>query len=182
MSGSHDSTGTPSPLNSLLFTIQFTSLMGRFHLTWATVDLITDYAICKFLNLPYEQGHLVTSGMMFGRKARLLADLIGRSDHPNKAAILGPFNKLRGSSKRDIFAHSYVSSAGSTVTFVERSISGKFSAKAHTFTFKDLEEHVLMVTVEADAFYNALQIKGDEVDDFANAALSLSRKSKTSPG
>lgn len=143
--------------------------------------MLTDYAIYKFLNIPAGQAHLITSGMMFGRKARLLADLVGRSNHQKKAEILGPFNKLRGGSKRDIFIHSYIATDSQSVTFVERSISGKFTAKAHTFTFSQILDHVIMVTTEADNFYKALDLSYGEADAFANAALSLSRKPNTSP-
>jgi hypothetical protein len=168
-------------LKSLAFTNEFAYLIGRFHLTWSSIDLITDFAICKFLNIPPEQGHLITSGIMFGRKARLLADLVGRSNHPKKAEILEPFNKLRGNSKRDIFTHSYISTDRGSVTFIERSISGRFTAKAHTFTFSQIQDHVLMVVMEADNFCKALEASGDEIDAFANAAFNLSRKSNTSP-
>lgn len=115
MSGVHHSTDQLRPLIDLVFQDQFANALGRFHLVWASVDLITDFAIYKFLNVSAEQAHLITSGMMFGRKSRLLADLISRSNHPNKAEILGPFNKLRGSNKRDILAHSYVSSTPNSV-------------------------------------------------------------------
>jgi hypothetical protein len=82
-------------------------VMRLFQGAWASLELTTDYAIWNFFNVTPEQAHLITSGMMFGRKARLLADLIGRSDHRDKAEILGSFNEVR-TGKRDVFAHSYV--------------------------------------------------------------------------
>jgi hypothetical protein len=104
----------------------YTQLMGHFQSMWGSVEVITDYAIWRFLKVTPGQAHLITSGMMFGRKARLLADLIGRSDDPKKAQILGAFNQLRGLSKRDLFAHAYVRSDGKSVTFLERSQGGEF--------------------------------------------------------
>ncbi|MGC2223198.1 MAG: hypothetical protein WA624_12935 [Methylocella sp.] len=93
----------------LAFRDDYTQLMGRAQSTWAGLEVITDYAIGKFLKVTNDQAHLITSGLMFGRKGRLLADLIAKSTDPQKATILGTFNKLRGMSKRDMFAHSYLS-------------------------------------------------------------------------
>jgi hypothetical protein len=110
----------PEIANSLNLSDDYLISIGLFRGAWASLELTTDYAIWKFLGVTPERAHLITSGMMFGRKARLLADLIGRSDHPNKAEILGWFNKLSGMSKRDVFAHSYVWSDGEIVKFVDR--------------------------------------------------------------
>lgn len=107
----------------LAFRDDYTQLMGQFQSNWAATEIVTDYAIYKFLKVTPGQAHLITSGMMFGRKARLLADLIGKSDDPKKAQILGAFNKLRGMSKRDMFAHAYVRSDRASITFLDRSRS-----------------------------------------------------------
>jgi len=120
--------------------------------------------------------------MLFGRKARLLAELVGRSNNPNKPAILGALNKIRGNSMRDIIAHAYQHSTENTVTFVERSISGEFRAKEHKFTRAEFVSHLKTVGIWAEDFYNALGINYDDLQLFAKAALSLNRKSATSPG
>jgi hypothetical protein len=157
-------------------------MMGLFNGTWATLDLTTDYAIYRFLNVTPGQAHLITSGMMFGRKARLLADLIGHSDHSKKAEILGAFNKVRGGNMRDVFAHSYIRSGDDSVTFVDRSSSGEFKATEHTFTMPDLAKHVYDFAFSVEAFWNSLGVTKPEIEAFAIAAFSLNRKPKTSPG
>jgi hypothetical protein len=160
---------------------EFQQLLGQFQVRWAALELTTDYAIWKFLKTTPEQTHLITSGMMFGRKARLLADLIGRSDHTNKAAIQGVFNKLRGGNKRDVFAHSYQHSTETTVTFVDRSSGGEYRATEHTFTLAEFKAHVDWITSASREFLVALGADSAEFVAFANASLSLERKSKTSP-
>ena len=142
------------PKKTAALTDNYHKIMGLFNGTWATLDLATDYAIYKFLNVTPGQAHLITSGMMFGRKARLLADLIGHSDHPQKAQVLGAFNKVRGDNKRDIFAHSYIRSGDNLVTFVDRSSSGEFKATEHTFTMLELAKHVHDFTFAVDASGN----------------------------
>ena len=172
----------PKDQRQLAMAGQFHRSLGLFHALWATIDLTTDFAIGKFLKVTPKEAHLITAGMMFGRKARLLADLIGRSDDPNKAVLLGAFNAIRGNSKRDIITHGYLWSDTSTVRFVERSISGEFKATQHSFTMKEFQDHIDDLVIHAIAFYDAVGASPDEIDTFAVAAFSLNRKSKTSPG
>lgn len=103
---------------------EFTSLLGPFYGIWASIDLTTDFAIGKFLNLTPFETYLVTSGQMFGKKARLLAELVKRSSYPKKAELTGAVNLIRGKAKRDIFAHGHMWSNENVVTFVERSGGG----------------------------------------------------------
>jgi hypothetical protein len=173
--------GPTGPKQTAVLTDEYHKAMGLFNGTWASLDLTTDYAIYKFLNVTPGQAHLITSGMMFGRKARLLADLIGHSDHPRKAEILGAFNKVRGGNMRDVFAHSYVRSGDGRVTFVERTSSNEFRATEHTFTMLELVQHVHDFAVSVTAFWNSLGVTKPEIEAFAMAAFSLNRKSKTSP-
>lgn len=165
----------------LVFRDEYTQLMGLFQGNWASLEITTDYAIWKYLKVTPEQAHLITSGMMFGRKARLLADLIAHSNDPKKSVILGAFNKIRSLSKRDMFAHSYVRSDGTSITFLDRNASGQFRAKEHTFTLAEFAAHVNEFSIAGTTFYNALGATSQEVDAFAAAALRLSSKDKTSP-
>jgi hypothetical protein len=153
--------------------------LGLFHFAFAQLDRCTDFAICKFLNVTPQEAHLITSGMMFGRKARLLADLIARSDHPQKASLLGSFNAVRGNNKRDIIAHGHLISDenDTSITFLERSVSGEFRAKKHTFTMLEFITYVIAFYGQFQAFHDALGVTDKELEDFSNAALSLNRKS-----
>jgi hypothetical protein len=146
------------------------------------VELSTDFAIYKFLKVTAEQSHLITSGLMFGQKARLLADLIGRSNHPSKAKILNAFNAVRSDNLRDAFFHCYMQSSYDDVTYIERPRGGDYRATAHKFTLVTFTLHVKRVMEAAEAFYAALAADEGEINAFVNAALSLKRKSKTSPG
>jgi hypothetical protein len=154
-------------------------MRGLFQSAWACLELTTDYAIWKFLNVTPEQAHLITSGMMFGRKSRLLADLIGRSDHPNKSEILGRFNKIRGMSKRDVFVHGYVWSDENSVKFIDRQSGGAYRARTHTFTLQEFKDYVLEFAMAGGEFYLALGATRKELNDFGNAALTLDQRSET---
>jgi hypothetical protein len=161
--------------------ISFNAMLGIFHLNWAAIDLHTDFAIYKFLKVTSLQAHLITSGMMFGRKARLLVDLIRHSDAKNKSAILGPFNIIRASN-REMIAHSYFTSDAMSVVFLERSSANKFSVKEHRYSLPEFQAHVDKISAAAQAFVAAIDAPREEINDFVQTALSFARKSETSPG
>jgi hypothetical protein len=119
----------------------YLQLLGIFHSNWSAIDLHTDFAICQFLHVTQQQAHLITSGMMFGRKARLLADLIRNSDDGRKQKLLEAFKKIRAA-KREIITHSYVASDAASVRYLERNISGPFKAEVHSYSAKELHDHV----------------------------------------
>jgi hypothetical protein len=170
-----------APARPLAFREDYTQLMGTFQSMWGSTEIVTDYAVYKFLKVTPGQAHLITAGMLFGRKGRLLADLIARSDNPKKERILSTFNKLRGLSKRDMFAHAYVRSDPNTITFLDR-LGGEFRAQEHTFTLDQFRAYVKAFENAGIAFSQALGASREELDAFAKAALSFSRKSNTSPG
>jgi hypothetical protein len=55
-------------------------------------------------------------------------------------------------------------------------------SEVHSYSAKTLHAHVQGIANAASDFYNALGVEDAELDTFANAALSLNRKSRTSPG
>jgi hypothetical protein len=115
---------------------------------------------------------MITSGLMFGRKARLLDDLIRHSQDPRKPKLLEPFNTIRAA-KRDVISHSYVASDAVCVKYLERLTSGRTKAIVHTYTFDEFKAHVIDIHNAADAFLEALGATG-AVDAFVNAVFNLS--------
>jgi hypothetical protein len=128
---------------------RFEQLIGRFHLRWTSFDFAVDFAIGHLLKTPHEITHLITAGMDFGRKARIVRGLLRQSDHPNKALLAGCLNKAQNESKRNIFAHSFWISGESTVTFVQRiQKDGGVEYREHPFTYDEFKAHL-------EAFENA---------------------------
>lgn len=123
--------------NALFYNDEFIRLFGLFMLTWNVFDFTTDLAIGRMLNVTDEQAHLITSGMVFGKKARLFRDLIGRSNHNRKAKILGHFNAAAANAKRDKLAHSMIDFDADRVTFLERPSGGPFDAIQHDFSLDE---------------------------------------------
>ncbi len=166
----------PIPYTS---SIAYQQMLGVFHSNWSAIDLYTDFAIYQFLKVTPEQAHLITSGMMFGRKRRLLSDLIKHSSDPRKQKLLQAFGKL-GKAKREIITHSYVASDAVCVKFLERNISDKFRANVHQFSPQTFHEHVQTIAKAAEEFHEALGVSQDELNAFVNAALSLNNSPTTS--
>jgi hypothetical protein len=152
--------------------ISFNAKLGLFHQNWAAIDLHTDFAIYKFPGITPLQAHLITSGMMFGRKARLLVDLVKHSDIKQKNKIIEPFSIIRGA-QRDMITHSYCSTDALSVTFLERSVSNTFRAKERKFTLNEFHAHVDNVTRAAEQFISAIDASPDEIIEFIEAALNL---------
>lgn len=150
----------------------FWMTLGLFHFSWATVDSVVDYALGLFLHLPHPDAHLVASGMMFGRKARLLADLIGRSAHPKRKELLEGVNRLRGEAKRDIIAHGQIESDRETVTFIERQAGGKYTTRRHSFTKVEFITHVRMVFDAVNDLAAALELDRTTLRQFMLAATT----------
>lgn len=169
-------------LSSLQFSAEYNKWMGIFNACWSAMDLSTDLVICKFLGVTYLQAHLITSGMMFGRKARLLADLVGRSSHPDRDKILGTFNKIRSEAHRDVFAHSYVLADSQSIIFIDRPGGGEARAKQYTYSLDEFIAHVKKFMDLGAEFENAVRnvYSDSERNTFAKAALGLNRKSAAS--
>jgi hypothetical protein len=158
-----------------IHTDEFNRLLGAFHYNWAALDVRIDYTIYKFLKVTPLQAHLITSGMMFGRKIRLLVDLIKHSDDPKKSELLAVLGRIT-KANRDILTHSYVKSDMDSVTFMERKISGPFSAKEHSYTIAKFREHMNEVYQAELDFDRLLDTPRSDLDEFAQAALSAARK------
>jgi hypothetical protein len=160
---------------------RFVSYLGVFWGCWASIELTTCYAIGKFLQIPAEETHVLTAGMEFNRMATLLRNLVKRSEHPNKTKILDAINALQNDSKRNIFAHGFILSDATTVTFLERSTRGYYDAEYHKFTLLQFKEHVDRVIRDGTALEQALETPSDEFEAFGRAAFSAARKATTSP-
>jgi hypothetical protein len=153
--------------------------LGVFHGVWGTVDVTIDFAIGKFMSLPHEDALMITWGMMFGTKAKLLSNLIKKSHHPKKHVLTTAFNAIKGLAKRDIVAHGYQIENPTHVGFLEKARGGgeRFSAKLHVFTREEFARHVDKLIGDANAFYDALDAPPEEFDAFVEAAKSFSSKS-----
>lgn len=160
---------------------EYSKLLGIFHYNWSAIDIHVDFAIYKFLNVTPLQAHLITSGMMFGRKARLLVDLIKHGDHPKRTELLSAFGNIT-KANRDMIAHSWTRSDSRTVTFLERRLSGPFDAVEHEFSLKEFETLVWDVQAAGKQFRELLGANSAEMDEFAQAALRASRRRTKSAG
>jgi hypothetical protein len=173
---------TASPPLQLAASRDFVMALGTFYVNWAKIELLMDLAICKFLDVAPTQAHAVTAAIDFGRRAFWLRSLINESaTHKNKGNLIKALSGIQNDSKRNIFAHSYLSSTENTVTFIERSPHGKFTVRRHRYTQRGFSDHVNAIADSASAFQTALGISDDELNAFARAAINLTNKSHTSP-
>ncbi|MBX3505174.1 MAG: hypothetical protein KF895_06805 [Parvibaculum sp.] len=166
-----------------VYTIWTWIAIGLFQTLWMNVETLTDFAIGKFLKVSHEQAHLVTAGLMFGRKARLLADLVARSDHPRRSELLGIVNKIRGQTKRDVLFHSTIGASedGTKLVFTHRDAGQSLRVVEYSFTKKEFINHLQLLMNLTMDLQSELPASQEEMDGFRRAAFNASRKAKPSP-
>jgi hypothetical protein len=155
---------------------QFNLMLGMFYSAWTSTDMTIDYAIGRFLEISRKQTHVLTSGMMYGTKIRLLKELVKDSDHENKAEITYALNSLQNESKRNVFAHSYIVGDPNSITFVERTSGGPYSVRTHKFTLIQWNSHVTHFVTISKRLWDALEISPEALEAFA---LAMVRSSKS---
>ena len=158
--------------SSMLANPEFHRLMGMYHSAWATADMTLDFAIGKFLKLPAKDTQILTSGMLYGVKIRILYELVKRSDYNSKDAIKKALNELRNEAKRNVITHSYMISDQNTVTFIERTSSSDYKVRTYTFTLDEWKSHVTSALNSGADLWRALGEPQKELEEFAKATMN----------
>jgi hypothetical protein len=158
------------------FPRDFHRLLGLFHSIFASVDPMIDFMIGKLLNADDIDAHIITAGMEFGRKLRILIDLSKRSDLPKKGIIIESLRTLQ-ESRRDAITHGYIATNPTTVVFNHRSRGGEFTAKRLSFSIRAFQDPVERMIKAAQSFQAATEIPESEFDAFIAAANFKDEKS-----
>jgi len=157
---------------TVTMTKAYNETLGMFHNNWAAIDLYTDFAIFKCLDITPQQAHMILSGMMWGKKAKLLADLLKTSANPWAMKILQALGAMQAA-KREIITHAYSASDVMHIYFLEKTPYAKEAkAKKHTYTLEEFCVHVSTVAKDAERFRNSLGASQDEINQFVDAAIS----------
>jgi hypothetical protein len=151
----------------------FALFVGLFYVNWSRIETTIDYAIGKFLNVSDKQAHIITTYIDFGRKASWLRELVKDSSDPKQGDIIKALNAIQNDSKRNIFAHSYISGVGPWVNFIEKNPHGSFSVRVHRFTEQEFRTHVDGIARHAGDLIMALGVSDDELDAFGQVALNM---------
>jgi len=159
----------------------FLANYGLFHSVFGSLDVAVDLGIGKFLRLTAHETHLLTTGVDFGRRLQLLIGLAEHHNHPNKKAIISALKKIQDEAKRNAFAHSFLSSDETTVTFIYRHRERPLEAKRYKFTGPEFQKHVYAFIEAAQAYQTALGVTGEEYRDFADAVIKEANSETTSP-
>ena len=151
--------------------------LGLFHSLWSSIDVTADYLIGHFLKLPHNDALMITWGMMFGPKAKLLATLIRLSDHQKKRELMTALNVIRNDGKRDVITHGYQLENEEGVAFLERSRGSQdFETRLHAFTREEFKMHVNKLIGASNDFYEASGATVAEIQEFVDAARRLAKK------
>jgi hypothetical protein len=151
------------------FPRDFHRLLGLFHSIWLSVDPMIDFMIGRLLGADHIDTHVLTAGLEFGRKLRILIDLLKRSDILNKDILVESLRTLQ-QSRRDNITHAYIATSPTTLVFNYRSRGGDFTANRLSFSIRGFEDHVERMIKAAQAFQNATGFSEAEFDAFIAAA------------
>jgi hypothetical protein len=150
------------------FPPNFHHVLGQFHCMWMMFDVTLDFAIRKLLGITNQQAHIMCTGMEFGKKLRLVSELLKKGDVAGSAELLSAV-KILQSSKRDPLTHGYISSNSTHVTFIYRN-RGSYSVDKHEFAIAEFQEHVAKMVKATIQFQKALAASADELVEFADSA------------
>jgi hypothetical protein len=150
------------------FPPNFHNVLGQFHCMWMMFDVTLDFAIKKLLGISDRQAHIMCTGMEFGKKLRLVSELLKNGDVTNGRELLSAV-KILQSSKRDALTHGYIASNSSRVTFVYRN-RGSYTVEKLEFAIEEFEEHVANMVKATIQFQKALAAGEGELTEFANSA------------
>jgi hypothetical protein len=128
---------------------------GMFHAVFSSLDAMVDLGIGKLLRLTPAETHLLTVGLDFGRRVQILIDIAEHNDHQNKTAMISALKKIQAESRRNAFAHSFISSSATTVTFNYRHREKSLDPKQYTYTGPEFQEALGVDIEEFDAFLAA---------------------------
>jgi hypothetical protein len=151
----------------------FIETLGHFHCIWLMFDVTLDFAIGYFLAIDFEETHILVSGLEFGRKLRLLVELLKRSKHDKKDILIESIKTIQAS-KRDIITHSYIASNTTNISFVYKS-RGEFKSGRLEFHIDDFTNHVAKIIQATQRFQNSLGVSDETIGHFANTVLSMQK-------
>jgi hypothetical protein len=98
-------------------------------------------ALCPSSQLSAEDDAVLASHVSaeFGRKLRILIDLLKNSSEPRKAELFQQLRIVR-KAKREIITHSYIMSKQIHVTLIYRYRGGDYRATKHEFSINEFEK------------------------------------------
>jgi hypothetical protein len=132
----------PEMEGAFALTDEFYLTMGKYHVLWASIDIVIDCSIARSLKVPANDAHLITAGMFYGRKIRLLLDLLREDTVINqsiKTKMRQALKELLGS-KRDVLTHGYIWSSQNTISFQLRKAGEHFIVQTEEFTVDGLHD------------------------------------------
>src|SRR5688500_8919142 len=134
--------GYVHPADRLAMQDPFLRNYGLFHSVFGALDLTVDVGIGKLLKLTPEETNLMLIGLDFGRRLQMLMGLADHQNHANKVALIAALKRIQDEAKRNAFAHSFLQSSETHVTFVYRHREKPLHAKRYRYSGTEFQKHV----------------------------------------
>ena len=105
--------------------------LGAFYLIWAAFEHTVELSIAYLANLDYGHANLLLHGVSFTRKASILKSLLTSIDQNHPAISI--VSTISNESKRNLFAHSFITQSEGMIVFNKRDSKNKYKHKHHPF-------------------------------------------------
>ena len=157
-----------------------TYAVGFYHIAWSTTEAIIECAIAKQLNLGPIEGSIVTSGIMFVGRAKMLEALLLREEKAN-ATALKFLRRIMNSPDRVDLTHSIVGLNDTGLYFRRRKLDGGFKSTDIPYDLVSLITKAKDLSLNAGELQKALGITDDDFNTYFQAAHSAVAKDGKSP-
>src|SRR5262249_16746436 len=123
--------------------------------------------------IPAEQTHRLVAGLRFSDKLKLLRSLLDQSHPANLEQLREFLDRIENDSLRNVFAHSFLASDTSSVTFYHRESPrrGEYSCYGYRFLADNFVTHVQEFAELTHNFERALEFSQREIGEFASQAI-----------
>src|SRR5262245_65996629 len=155
------------------YTTEFYTALGLFHAVWGQIELTIECAIWKAMGTETaHQAHERVARMKFSEKLKKLRRLIDSSKCKHGEKVKDLLRQIEDESKRNVFAHSILTSDEHSVTFVHRSWQrGEYKVERHRICGHGFIKHAQQLVHIATDLLQAIEFSDKEVRDFAAALI-----------
>lgn len=154
--------------------------LGHYHIAWSVAEALIEVAIAKLLRLGPTEGSIVTAGLMFVGRAKILEALLARKEGGNKKALRHLRSIMNRPDRVDL-THSVVMFHDEGLYFRRRKVDGELRSADIPYDWRGLMEKTAALSQTTMKLQQALDISDKAIHEFFQAAHSAAAKVEKSP-
>lgn len=135
---------------------------------WSEFEIVLEIAIARLAEMKPLAASIVLGGLSFGNKPSILYSLLVEAGEQSK---IEPVKALINHARRNALVHGTPATEDdySNFAFIKRDIKDRYRVSRAEFTAAQFHEHFLEFRRLHLAAADALNISGDDIEDYAKA-------------